>query len=230
MESVNPSQNKQKSKKSQKMQQASSNKSTGEEKKLKERTHHKTEVFRKFLSSLEKLEDSNRGMYAVLKRASGTILGDSIPAMSAFYKILPYSEQNSRLEPIYYLIATLFPIQPLSGTGNFGKSMALTKKQFGEPDSIDHRFQNLLESSLDSSSFDPKYGDLDSFREFSYRLRQCVSLVASKQVGISWYNLLTDLYFWSRDLDNSRRVQKEWARAYYGASRDSSSESKDETN
>ncbi|WP_457557383.1 type I-E CRISPR-associated protein Cse2/CasB [Candidatus Harpocratesius sp.] len=191
----------------------------------KERNHQKTEIFHHFLTALQELEKTDRGQYAALKRASGTVLGDSIPAMAAFYKILPFSEQNSRLEPIYYLIATLFPLQPQAGMGNFGDTMAQTKKEFGDSGSIDLRFQNLLDCSLDSSSFDPVFGNLDSFREFSYRLRQCVNLAASKQVGISWYNLLTDLYFWSRDYSNNRSVQKSWARAYYGASQSSVSSS-----
>lgn len=188
------------------------------------RKHKKTHVFTEFISSLEDLETKDRGLYAVLKRAAGTVLGDSVPAMAAFYKILPFSEQNSRLEPIYYLIATLFPIQPQSGGGNFGKTMALVKKEFGDSTSIDIRFQNLLDNSLNSMNLDPNYGDLDAFREFSYRLRQCVNLAASKQIGISWYDLLTDLYLWSVDYDDTKKIQKKWVSEYYRTMKEPSSE------
>lgn len=90
--------------------------------------------------------------------------------------------------------------------GNFG----LTWKRAiagTDSDSIKRRFHILLDSD-----YDPRTGNGD----LPYRLRQMVRYAASKGVGVDWPTLLTDFKFWNW---TEKRVQKRWARSFFGNER-----------
>lgn len=76
-----------------------------------------------------------------------------------------------------------------------------------DSESIKRRFHILLDAD-----YDPWTGDGD----LPYRLRQMVRYAAGKGVGVDWPTLLTDLKFWSY---SEKRVQKRWARSFFGNER-----------
>ena len=49
--------------------------------------------------------------------------------------------------------------------------------------------------------------------ELAYRLRQTVKLANGHEVGVDWLQLLKDLERWQYP---EKRVQKAWARSYFG--------------
>ena len=52
--------------------------------------------------------------------------------------------------------------------------------------------------------------------DLPFRLRQVVALAASADIGINWRSLLGDLLWWDHP---ARRVQRRWARSYFGGDR-----------
>ncbi|MEX2755946.1 MAG: type I-E CRISPR-associated protein Cse2/CasB [Candidatus Sigynarchaeota archaeon] len=190
-----------------------------------------------FVNRLQKLREQERwGDLAALRRAAGTFLGESAAAMQQFYRLLPLQVTKPWEEEIYYLVATLFDLnreEPPKPRGdwdmvNFGATMRECKarsekaasrtttddkkgtgkknesqKDESRESSIDKRFSALLESSIETG-------------ELAYRLRQLVRLAASKEIGVNWGTLLDDLLWWGHE---AKRVQKRWARSYYGEQR-----------
>lgn len=156
---------------------------------------------------IERLAKLDRGDMAVLKRSAGSTLAEARNAMSVFYRIYP-ARSGDRDEEIFFLIATLYASNPQSLAGNFGITMKAIRNNGGSPEAVDRRMSVLLDSEFDV---------IDGFRngggEMAYRLRQCVKLAASKQVGVNWPQLIGDLRFWGHP---SRRVRKQWARTYFG--------------
>ena len=67
-------------------------------------------------------------------------------------------------------------------------------------ESIAKRMIALLDSYFDESD------------DLSYRLRQCVKLATSHQVGVDWLQLLKDLIYWTHE---DKFIQKTWARDFY---------------
>ncbi|MBI4774288.1 MAG: type I-E CRISPR-associated protein Cse2/CasB [Deltaproteobacteria bacterium] len=92
--------------------------------------------------------------------------------------------------------------------GNFGLTW---KRAIAGTDSksIERRFHILLDAD-----YDPWTGDGD----LPYRLRQMVRYAANKAQthGVDWPMLLTDLKFWNHP---EKRVQKRWARSFFGNER-----------
>jgi CRISPR system Cascade subunit CasB len=161
-----------------------------------------------FLERLKTLSETARGDLAVLKRNAGNTIAESHGAMKAFYNILPFGIADSPNEEIYFLIATLYGHNNKNRfTGDFGQSMRHVKESSGS-ESIDQRMATLL---------DCDFGIVDGYKpgggEFAYRIRQCVKLANSHEVGVDWLRLLQDLKFWNYQ---ERRVQKRWARSYFG--------------
>nr|MDO8115142.1 type I-E CRISPR-associated protein Cse2/CasB [Candidatus Sigynarchaeota archaeon] len=157
-----------------------------------------------FANSLKK---ASRGDLTQLKRAAGGTIATSGNAMTTFYALFKKSKIWAPYkEDAYFLAATLFPLNPIPGHGNFGKTMrrialldAGGKKAADALKARARKLSALLDSRL-------KGGEL------AFRLRQCVKLAASKKVGIDWARLIDDLLHW--DLP-SRSVQRAWARSYY---------------
>lgn len=169
----------------------------------------------RFVDQLRKLD---RGDLAALRRNAGNTIGQSRNAMSLFYRILPREKADSWDEEIYFLIATLFPLNRGELEGNFGVTMRAVKAARKGSEAVDRRMGILLDSEFDRVD-NSRYGG----GEMAYRLRQCVKLADSNGIGVDWEKLLEDLVWWSHP---SRRVRKEWARSYFGEPRETKSDVK----
>lgn len=154
---------------------------------------------------IQKLSRASRGDLAILKRASGTSIADSRNALGVFYKYLPGSITNAFLEEMYFIVATLYPFNDYSSSGNFGSTMRRVKQKHSS-ESTDQRFINLLNSKVDRIN-----GSI-MVEELAFRLRQCVKLASSREAGVNWIKLLHDLQWWSHE---DRFIQKQWAKAYF---------------
>lgn len=162
-----------------------------------------------FVSYLQRLaEREDRGALAALRRGLGQPPG-TVAAMYPY--VVPWLPAEARpwQEAAYYLVAALFALHPApGGVGNLGYSFRLAERQ--EPgergaderaSANERRFVALLAAHPD---------DLPD------RLRQAISFLASKEVPVNWHQLFRDIARWA---DASRRVQNEWARAYWGRDR-----------
>ncbi|MGB3544037.1 type I-E CRISPR-associated protein Cse2/CasB, partial [Rubrivirga sp.] len=109
----------------------------------------------------------------------------------------------------YLLVAALYALQA-SGSGesrgardktSFGGSARWLRREMGVgQESLDRRFGALLEA---------RRSDLP------HRLRQIVTLMSTRAVGVRYDQLLRDVTAW----DDGRDVQRRWARDYWaGAS------------
>lgn len=160
------------------------------------------------LRFVERLKELDRGELAALKRNAGRTIAESRNTTGPFYRILPPEIAGQRHEEIYFLVSTLYGLNPKSHDGDLGSTLRLVKTRT-QSDSVDRRMAMLLDSEFGmADGFHPGGG------EMAYRLRQCIKLAAGHEVGIDWPRLLTDLLWWSHP---GKRVQKQWARSYYGA-------------
>lgn len=167
----------------------------------KPETTSREEEFMKRLSAL------NRGDMAALKRNAGYTIGESRGAVQTFYRILPPGVAGKYNEEIYFIVATLYGLNKYRFTGNFGSTMRTVKNKF-DSDSVDKRIAILLDSDFDLiSGYQPGGG------EMSYRLRQCIRLANSKEVGVDWPQLIKDLEYWTHP---DKKVKKRWASSYFG--------------
>jgi CRISPR system Cascade subunit CasB len=152
-----------------------------------------------FITYLEGLRD-DRGALAALRRG----LGQPPGTVADMYRyVVPWLSDDARpwREDAYYLIAALFAYHPMEGgTGNLGDHFACAREPRGDNTAIERRFTALLAAHPD---------DLPSY------LRQAVSFLKSKVVPINWHQLLSDVMAWSHP-DLRDRVQKDWARAFWG--------------
>jgi len=156
-----------------------------------------------FVSRLEALArpDATRGDLARLRRCAGRPLGDCPGVYQLFYRLLPYAVRgDERAEERYFLIATLFALNPRSARErDLGASLrALAAARGAGAAGIDRRLAVLLDAPA---------GDL------VFRLRQVVALCAAADVAVDWRSLLSDLLWWEQP---QRRVQRRWARSYFG--------------
>ena len=182
----------------------------------KPRTRHDMALAQatEFINELRKIRKSDRGRMSALKRNAGEMLPGR--ETSWFYSLLPKAPELRRHREVYYLIATLFDFNRLEGRkGNFGQAMLqLCNNMKREPKDF-RRFHILLDSEFDHVH-DPDEADsprADGGGELAFRLRQMVKLMASKDVGIDWAELLVDLCWWSHP---NRRIQKKWAKSFFG--------------
>ncbi len=154
-----------------------------------------------------KLSALDRGDLAILKRNTGNTIGESRGAIKTFYRILPMELAGKYNEEIYFMVATLYGLNKYKFSGDFGLTMRLVKNKSGS-DSVDKRMTILLDSDFDMvDGYQPGGG------EMAYRLRQCIRLADSKEVGVDWTQLIKDLKFWTHP---SKNVKKRWANSYFG--------------
>ena len=181
---------------------------------------------RDFIDELRTIQKHDRGRMSALKRNAGEVLLGRGTAW--FYGLLKTPIQKRNRE-VYYLIATLFDFnRRVSNQGDFGQALLqLCKNMKREPKDF-RRFHILLDAELDRvhDPDDPESPWADGGGELAFRLRQMVKLMASKEVGINWPDLLVDLCSWSHP---NRRVQKKWARSFFGDATPSSNSSNDES-
>lgn len=166
-----------------------------------------------FIAYLQRLaEREDRGALAALRRGLGQPPG-TVAAMYPY--VVPWlpAEAPPWREATYYLVAALFALHPLpGGSGNLGASYRRAEAKEPPPAESDRisanerRFTALLAAHPD---------DLPG------QLRQAVGYLASKEIPIHWDQLFADLARWGAP---SRRVQQEWARAYWGREQQESEE------
>lgn len=149
-----------------------------------------------FMANLNKLDPGSK---ARLKRCTGKSLDEARSAIGLFYRLLPHPAPPSTDEPVYWLVATLFPLLEGSGKGNFGSALRRVRTKDNEK-GLDRRLETLL--------------DADN-TQLAYRLSQLVSFLHANKEKVNWANLLADLLHWQHP---DRFVQKAWAKAYFSLS------------
>jgi CRISPR system Cascade subunit CasB len=150
-----------------------------------------------FVSYLEGLRD-DRGALAALRRG----LGQPPGTVASMYRyVVPWLPDGAKpsQEAACYQIAAFFAYHPeAGGVGNMGDHFGRTRSPQGDDTAIERRFTALLGAHSD---------DLPLY------LRQAVSFLRSKEIPINWHQLFHDLRRWGYQ---SRIVQKDWARAFWG--------------
>lgn len=151
-----------------------------------------------FIQHLQELADrQDRGALAALRRGLGRPPGAAAEMFRYVEPWLP-ERRSADQEAAYYLIAALFALHSKStDVGNIGQHMASIRNEAGD-DALERRFTALLAAHPN---------DLPNY------LRQAVSLLKSKESPINWDQLLRDVLAWDAP---DRRVQKAWARAFWG--------------
>ena len=157
-----------------------------------------------FITILGKLDAGGR---ARLKRNAGNTLNEARNVYDVFFTALSYGVSNDTpTQNNFFLIATLFALgthrnDPTASNPprNLGASLRLERLERGtdKAGSLDKRFNALL--------------DVDR-EQLPFRLRQIVSLLASRTIAIDWVQLLRDVRRWEQP---ERSVQRYWAEAYY---------------
>lgn len=182
-------------------------------------------------SFIELLAQSERGELAALKRNAG----ENLPGRGvAWFPSLLRTKTARRYEEIFFLVATLYGLNRDSESrikikGNLGNSLSVVAEKMRPLQKADEarrnfrRFYILLDASFDVivDSQNPDAPVQSGGGEMAFRLRQLVKLCASKDVGIDWPQLIADLCRWNMP---GKRIQKKWARAYFGQRADAAPE------
>lgn len=166
-----------------------------------------------FVQRLKQLDASERARF---KRNAGTVIAESHNVTGLFYKKLLFDRTLSEArEEVYFLIATLYPfekqikqesepadVEPPKSPENFGASLGEIRRRRqaekeGSTDGLDNRFERLL--------------DADE-QQLPYYLRREVYFLTNEGGRVNWDQLLRDLLHWDYA---DRRVQRNWARAYF---------------
>jgi CRISPR system Cascade subunit CasB len=136
-----------------------------------------------------------------LKRNAGNTLAEARGVLPLFYQLLPRDVARPRDVEAYFLVATLYGLNPRpGGRGDFAETLSRVASAGGvSPEGVDRRVAVLLDSHRG---------------ELPFRLRQAVRLVAAHERPVDWARLLSDLLRWDHP---GRVVQKAWARSYFGA-------------
>jgi CRISPR system Cascade subunit CasB len=153
------------------------------------------------------IDREDRAPLAMLRRGRGKSPGETAE-MHRY--VLPFLRDDAGKgeEEAYYRVASLFAWhqrdwhrergQAGGRATNLGASFAWLVRETGS-ESIEARFVALLNCRSD---------------ELSDHLRHGVGLLRAHEIPIDWAQLLRDLQGWERE---DRRVQRAWARAYWGA-------------
>ena len=158
----------------------------------------------RFISALEHLvTNDDRAALAALRRGLGQRPGET---MELYPYVVPYVQglRYTSDENAYYIIASLVGLYPTPSwqrsdgkqLTNLGASLALLKDDSG--DSLEKRFVALLNAHAD---------------DLPEHLRQAISLLKSKDKPVNWLRLLRDIKQWDRE---DRRVQRLWAKGFWG--------------
>lgn len=168
---------------------------------MNEQATQKQTLDESFINYLERvLERDDRAILAHLRRGLGKEAGTAIEMFPYLARFVQNSYRNE--ENAYFLVAALFGLYPTyswkpdeKGRNNLGKSMSFLKDDSG---SIEKRFTALLNSDEE---------DLPNY------LRQIISLLKSKDAPVNWRELLKGIKQWNR---SDRRIQREWAKGFWG--------------
>jgi len=160
-------------------------------------------AFVSYLVSLAR--DDRRAPLAALRRGLGKRPGQVV---EMFPHIVPWlSESMSPTRQAdYFLVASLFASHQINwSVGEQGASGRYTNlgasfrrlNTVANSDSIEKRFVALLNAGRE---------------DLPLHLRHAVSLLKAHDIPVDWTRLLGDLAGWGAD---NRRVQREWARAFW---------------
>lgn len=154
-----------------------------------------------FITYLESLAE-DRAALAALRRGLGQPPGAAADMFPYVVPRLPsFVYPGSWTEQVYYLIASLFGLHPISNPdGNLGDHFARTRDP--NPDhntAVERRFTALLNAHPD---------DLDFY------LRQAISFLKSKDVPINWHDLMWDTLKWD-DPEKAIPMRKRWATQFW---------------
>jgi CRISPR type I-E-associated protein CasB/Cse2 len=149
---------------------------------------------------LEHRED--RALMAQLRRGLAQPFSPEVSRV-----VQPFLHENSPdyLEQAYFTVAPLFGLHhdEISYEGNMGSHFRqLCPPNEEIPRSVERRFMQLL--ACDAN-------DLDDL------LRQAVTLLKAKDVGVNWQQLLWDVRRWRWDDDRRDQVRKAWSKAFWRA-------------
>ncbi len=157
-----------------------------------------------FLVSLDRRRD--RAALAALRRGIGKAPGEA-PEMCRYVDPWLGGPVRPWRDDAYYLVASLFAWHPRDRPGDPTRAWrtnlgAAFKDLAGRTESggAERRFVALLNCDLDA---------------LPHHLRHAVGLLRAHDVPVDWAGLLRDLRWWEQP---HRRVQREWARAFWGGS------------
>jgi CRISPR system Cascade subunit CasB len=153
----------------------------------------------RFVDHLERLRDrGDRAALARLRRGLGRDPGTVAGVHPLVQPWLPRG-LGPRREDAFYLVASLFAAHPApGGVGDLGAAFArlAAGRDSAGPE---RRLTALLDAHPD---------------DLPRHLRHAVSLLAADAVPVDWRRLLADLLAWGHP---GRRVQRAWARSFWGA-------------
>src|SRR5690349_3709770 len=128
-----------------------------------------------FVTAILALKEKDRGKFATLKRNAGNTIAEARDS-TWFYRFLSRYAHGYDDE-IYFLVATLIPLNKKTATGDMGQSLRqLATKPRVNGDSVERRFAILLDA--DFNYIDGK----SAGGELAFRLRQLVKLAGSHEV------------------------------------------------
>jgi CRISPR system Cascade subunit CasB len=142
--------------------------------------------------------DDDRAKLAALRQGLTPATEASVyPFVAPFFPSPP----RPWIERAYILVAALFALHP----GDAGLTIGAALRRvldYTESESVELRFAALLNAHVDD------LGD---------HLRHAVSLARSKDVPIDWNDVLYGVLGWEHE---DRRVQRSWARDFWGSNPD----------
>ncbi|MGH2353251.1 MAG: type I-E CRISPR-associated protein Cse2/CasB [Chloroflexota bacterium] len=168
-----------------------------------------------FVAGLERLakpEDAqgrdlppDRAALAAMRRGLGREPGEA-PEMLPHVASMLDRDVREVDEWAYYLVAALFAWHPLPWP---------QREEAGRRSSLGVSLARLSDRTESGSAERGMVALLNSHRDdLAERLRRAVGLLRSHEVPVDWTRLLYDLLRWDQ-LD--RRVQRQWARDFWGA-------------
>jgi len=152
-----------------------------------------------FIAWLEKLNESDSKVRAVLRHSLAFDPGQHIPALPYVEPFLK-GEQEGWRRDVHYLVAALWAAHWREGragvTQPLAKACAAHQLKSGSA-STERRFINLLDADRE---------------QLPHRLRQMIALLGEQPIDFE--ALLDDLLLWNSE---SKRTQIAWARDFYRA-------------
>lgn len=148
----------------------------------------------------------NLGALAALRRGLGKPPGTVAEMYPFVVRYLP-ERASRRVEDAYFLIAALFAWHQVDWTAREERK---EKRNFGAS------FRRLA-LSADSQSIEKRFVALLDARseDLPEHLRHAIGMMKSKEIPVDWVQLLEQVSVWGHD---ERRVQRAWARTYWGSS------------
>jgi len=150
-----------------------------------------------FIEWLEKLNENDSKVRAMLRRSLAFPPGEYVPAYPYVEPFLKGEDKQLRRETLY-LVAGVWAAHWREHNGAvlipIGKACANHQNSSGST-STERRFINLLDADRD---------------QLPHRLRQMIVLL--KEQPIDFGHLLKGLQYWGND---QKRTQQEWARDFY---------------